>query len=382
MALDCRQSRPRRGSVEVVNRGTYESAGVRQQGDALSSIQRHLGPTLGLPATAEVVTRFGQYASVLKVTDDLAIAISTDGVGSKTIVASRLDRYDTIGFDCVAMNVNDVICVGARPFAMVDYLGVHTLDAGRTDEILRGLGAAAKEAGVAIPGGELAQLPEVIGSDGHVPGDPKAFDLVGTCIGTVHPDKVVLGQDVAPGMAIVGLASSGIHSNGLTLARNVLLDQAGLSLGDEIGELGRTLGDELLEPTEIYVRGIVALWDAGIDPAGLVHVTSDGFANLCRLDAKVGYRIDDLPATPSIFELIRKHGSIDDAEMYRVFNMGVGFVAIVDDADLDRALDALTGAGYRAIRIGTVTGDDGVVELGPAGLRGGLADGESFFEKV
>lgn len=360
--------------------GTYESAGVRQQGDALSSIQQHLGPTLGLPPDAEVLTRFGQYASVLKVTDDVAIAISTDGVGSKTIVASMLDRYDTIGFDCVAMNVNDVICVGARPFAMVDYLGVHTLDERRADEILRGLGAAAKEAGIAIPGGELAQLPEVIGSDGTTPGDEKAFDLVGTCIGTLHPDKLVVGQDVRVGDAIIGIASSGIHSNGLTLARNVLLKQAGMSLNDEVGELGRTLGDELLEPTEIYVRAIVDLWNSGIFPSGLVHITSDGFANLCRLDAEVGYRIESLPRAPSIFGLIQARGGIEHDEMYRVFNMGVGFVVVVAEAEAERTIASIAASGYRATRIGTVTDETGVVRIEPVSLRGGLADGESLFE--
>jgi phosphoribosylformylglycinamidine cyclo-ligase len=154
-----------------------------------------------------------------------------------------------------------------------------------------------------------------------------------------------------------------------------------MSLEDEIGELGRTLGDELLEPTEIYVRAVVDLWNAGIHPTGLVHITSDGFANLCRLDAEVGYRIDELPPIPSIFELIRKHGAIDDSEMYRVFNMGVGFVVIVEEDELERALSSITGSGYGAIRIGTVTDEVGVVSIGPAGMRGGLADGESFFEK-
>lgn len=375
-------SRRCRGSVGTVTAGSYESAGVRQQGDALSSIEQHLGPTLGLPRDAEVLTRFGQYASVLKVNDDVAIAISTDGVGSKTIVASMLDRYDTIGFDCVAMNVNDVICVGARPFAMVDYLGVHTLDRARADEILRGLGAAAKEAGVAIPGGELAQLPEVIGSDGKSPGDERAFDLVGTCIGTVHPDKLVLGSAVQPGDAIVGLASSGVHSNGLTLARNVLLKRAGMSLDSAVGELGRTLGDELLEPTEIYVRAVVDLWNSGIETRGLAHLTSDGFANLCRLDAEVGYRIDSLFETPSIFGLIKRHGDIPDTEMYRVFNMGVGFVVIVADSDLERSVASIVSSGYRAMKIGEVTDENGIVTIEPAGLRGGLADGESFFEPV
>ena len=362
--------------------GSYEQAGVRGQGEALSSIERHLGPTLSLPPGAELLTRFGQYASVLKVTDELAIAISTDGVGSKTIVASAMDRYDTIGFDCMAMNVNDVICVGATPIAMVDYLGVHTLDSRRADEILRGLGAAAKEAGVAVPGGELAQLPEVIGSDGQGPGDPKAFDLVGTCIGPVHPDRVVLGQDIEVGDAIIGIHSSGIHSNGLTLARRVLLDQGGYDLDEEIGVLGRALGEELLQPTEIYVRAVVDLWAGGIDTRGLVHITSDGFANLCRLEAEVGYAIEELPPTPAIFKLIKDVGEISDAEMFRVFNMGIGFVVVVPNAESDAAVDSITASGYRAKRIGTVTNDAGVVRLEPVGLVGGLESGESGFVKA
>ena len=359
----------------------YEQAGVRGQEDALSAVVQHLGPTLGFPDGVETLTTFGQYASVLKVSDDIAIAISTDGVGSKTIIASSLDRYDTIGFDCVAMNVNDVICVGARPFAMVDYLGVHTLDPRRADDILRGLGGAAKEAGIAIPGGELAQLPEVIGSDGSGGGDPKAFDLVGTCIGLVHPDRVVLGQDIEPGDAIVGIASSGIHSNGLTLARRVLLDRAGHRLDERIEALGRTLGDELLRPTEIYVRAVTALWDAEIGTKGLVHITSDGFANLCRLDAPVGYAITSLPETPAIFRLIQEEGVIADEEMFRVFNMGIGFVTVVAKGDRTRAVETLAAAGYTAAPIGTVTNSAGRVSLEPMGLVGGLEGGASFFRR-
>ena len=357
----------------------YEQAGVRGQEEALSAVVQHLGPTLGFPQDVETLTTFGQYASILKITDTLAIAISTDGVGSKTIIASALDRYDTIGYDCVAMNVNDVICVGARPFAMVDYLGVHTLDPRRADEILRGLGGAAKEAGIAIPGGELAQLPEVIGSDGTTPGDEKAFDLVGTCIGTVHPDRIVLGRDIEPGDAIIGIASSGIHSNGLTLARRVLLEKGGHRLDETIDVLGRTLGEELLEPTEIYVRAVTALWDSEIETRGLAHITSDGFANLCRLDAPVGYDIVSLPDTPPIFELIQELGGIAPEEMFRVFNMGVGFVAIVAEDRADRSLEILGSAGHSAMQLGTVTAEARRVQLRPVGLVGGLEAGASFF---
>lgn len=356
---------------------SYEAAGVKDQRDALSAVRQHLGPTLNFPDEVEALTDFGHYASVLKVAPDLAIAISTDGVGSKTIIASRMDRYDTIGYDCVAMNVNDVICVGARPFAMVDYLGVHTLDERRAEEILRGLGAAAKEAAIAIPGGELAQLPEVIGSDGSGEGDPAAFDLVGTCVGTIHPNKLIIGRAIEPGDVLIGIASSGIHSNGLTLARRVLLDR--YSLDTEVEELSRTLGEELLEPTEIYVRAVTSLWNAGIETRGLAHITSDGFTNLCRLEAPVGYSIERLPDTPPIFSLIREVGGVADEEMYRVFNMGIGFVVIVSERAADDALEQIRSVGYRAEMLGETTDEAGVVRVGPAGLIGELVDGASSF---
>lgn len=356
---------------------SYESAGVKDQRDALSAVHQHLGPTLNFPDEVETLTDFGHYASVLKVSPDLAIAISTDGVGSKTIVASGMDRYDTIGYDCVAMNVNDVICVGARPFAMVDYLGVNTLDDRRAEEILRGLGAAAKEAAIAIPGGELAQLPEVIGSDGTGPGDPTAFDLVGTCVGTVHPNELITGRTIEVGDVLIGLSSSGIHSNGLTLARRVLLGR--YSLDTEVPELGRTLGEELLEPTEIYVRAITSLWNAGIETRGLAHITSDGFTNLCRLEAEVGYSIERLPETPPIFSLVAETGGVGDTEMYRVFNMGVGFVTIVSEAVAADALEQIRSVGYQAEVIGRTTEETGIVRVAPAGLVGRLVDGASTF---
>ncbi|CAN5698570.1 phosphoribosylformylglycinamidine cyclo-ligase [soil metagenome] len=340
--------------------------GVRDQAGALAAVGRHLGPTLGL-AGARTLTPFGHYASVVQVRDDLAIAICTDGVGTKTIVASMLDRYDTIGFDCVAMNVNDLLCVGARPVAMVDYLGVNSLDERRADAILEGLGRAAAVAGIAIPGGEIAQLPEIIGSDGRTPGDERAFDLVGTSIGTVHPERTILGGAIRPGDALIGLASSGIHSNGLTLARRVLLGSGAYRLEDEVGVLGRTLGEELLEPTLIYVKGITAMWDAGIETRGLAHITGDGLANLRRLKREVGYVIEELPQPPAIFGLIQETGGIGNEEMFNVFNMGTGFVAIVPDGEVDAAIERAGAAGYGARRIGTVVDDPGLLRIEPAG---------------
>jgi phosphoribosylformylglycinamidine cyclo-ligase len=346
-----------------VNAPSYEDAGVKGQSEALSAVERHLRPTFSFPTNGEVLTEFGHYASVIKLTADLALALCTDGVGSKTIVASSLNRYDTIAFDCVAMNVNDLLCVGARPLALVDYLGVHTLDAYRADELLSGLGAAAKEAGIAVPGGEVAQLPEVIGSDGRTQGDPTAFDLVGTCVGTLHPDELILGRAVETGDAIIGLRSSGLHSNGYTLARRVLLREAGLSLNERVDGLGRSLGEELLEPTSIYVRAVTALWDAGIETRGLSHITGEGYANLVRLEAEVGYELDALPEPQPVFDLIQERGGIDDEEMFRVFNMGVGMVIITAPSEVTRALDILENSGQEARRIGTVVDEPGVVRL-------------------
>jgi phosphoribosylformylglycinamidine cyclo-ligase len=315
---------------------------------------------------------------VLKVGDDVAIAICTDGVGSKTLVASALDKYDTIGNDCVAMNVNDLICVGARPIALVDYLAVHSLDARRADSILEGLGRAATEAGIAIPGGETAQLPEVIGA----PADESAFDLAGACIGTVHPERLVLGHEIRPGDALIGVASSGIHSNGLTLARRVLLRDRGHALHERVAPLTRTIGEELLEPTEIYVRPVLALRSKGIETTGLAHITGDGLANLCRLEADVEYVVDRLPEPPAIFSLIQRAGAISDAEMFRVFNMGVGFVVVVRDAHAADVVRALNAGGYRADRIGTVVPGERRVVVEPRGLVGRLRDGEATFTPV
>ncbi|MDQ3752880.1 MAG: phosphoribosylformylglycinamidine cyclo-ligase [Actinomycetota bacterium] len=357
-----------------MNGGRYEEAGVRGQGAAVSSVLHHLGSTLTLPDCAEVMTGFGHYASVLKVSDDIALAISTDGVGSKTLIASALDRYSTIGFDCVAMNVNDVLCVGAAPVAMVDYLGVNSLDPQRVEAVLGGLATAAAEAAIAVPGGEIAQLPEVIGPR------EDAFDLVGTCVGVVHPDRLVLGADISPGDSIIGLSSSGIHSNGLTLARRVLLPAGGDGLGTHVAALGRSLGEELLEPTLIYASAVRAL--RGLPVRGLAHITSDGLANLCRLEAAVGYTITTLPPRPPIFGLIQETGGIEDAEMFRVFNMGVGFVVIVRSNDASEALGRLRGAGYEAAPLGVVGDDSGRVVIEPVGLVGSMDGSESAFSAL
>lgn len=274
------------------------------------------------------VVDVGFFASVVDIGRGLGLALCTDGVGSKVLIAEMMDRYDSIGIDCVAMNVNDAICVGAEPISFLDYIAIERATPRVLEEIAKGLHRGAELAGVSIVGGEISQIPDII--KGHAPG--RGLDLVGMCAGIVPLDRIILGKDVAPGDIIIGVRSSGVHSNGLTLARKALLDQGEFRVDQYVADLGRTVGDELLEPTHIYVRPVVDLVDRQQLPIrALINVTSDGFLNLARIDSKVGFEIDSLPEPQPIFDLIQRAGSIPRCEMYRVFNMGIGFCLIVQD---------------------------------------------------
>ena len=294
----------------------------------------------------------GHYASVLKVAENLGIAVSTDGVGSKLVVAEQADRLETVGIDCVAMNVNDLICVGAEPIAMLDYLAVEQADPEALARIATGLKVGAEAAGVEIPGGELAVLPELI--RGHP--SPHGFDLCGTAIGTVALNASVTGADACPGDALIGIPSSGLHSNGYTLARRALLEEGGLGLEDTPAELGgATVADALLEPTVIYVRAVVDLLRSGLPVRGLAHITGGGLRNLLRLNDGVGFSIEEPLDIPAICTLVAERGGIGPAEMWDVFNMGCGFVAVVPEEHADDAGALLAGHHDGARRIGTIT---------------------------
>ncbi|WP_051471112.1 phosphoribosylformylglycinamidine cyclo-ligase [Patulibacter minatonensis] len=295
----------------------------------------------------------GHYASVLRVAPNLGIAIATDGVGSKLIVAEETGRLDTVGIDAIAMNVNDLICVGAEPIAMLDYLAVQEPDGERLAAIARGLKTGAEDAGIEIPGGELAVLPELL--RGHP--DPNGFDLCGTAIGTVALDELVTGELIQPGDAMIGLPSSGIHSNGYTLARKALQQDGGLSLDDTPEELGgASIADALLEPTVIYVRAIVELLQSGVAVRGLSHITGGGLLNLVRLGpGRLGFDVTEPLPVPPIFGLIQRLGQVSDAEMWEVFNHGCGFVAVVPEDQVDTAVAILEKHHHGTRRIGTVT---------------------------
>jgi len=350
-----------------VSDGAYARAGV-DTGAAASGIGAlvaalgRIDP--GRPRRSLLGT--GHYASVLALDEVNAIAICTDGVGTKLIVAEQAGRFDTVGIDCVAMNVNDLVCVGAEPIAMVDYVAVEEVDPGVLGALGESLRAGAEQAGIEIPGGELAQVPEML--RGHP--SPHGIDLVGTAIGVVRREAVLTGAAVAPGDAVIGLPSSGIHSNGFTLARRALLDRGGLSLEDVPAELGRALADELLEPTAIYVRAALELLRSEADVHGLAHITGDGLLNLTRLNPVVGFSIDAPLESQPLFALISDRGRVPHHEMWQVFNMGTGFCCVVARGDAEQALAALRSRHPGAAVVGEVTDEAGVVRIPPVGLIG------------
>ena len=343
--------------------GAYAHSGVDT-----SAADRGVAALVGVLRTIETgrasrsVLESGHYAAVLEVAPNLGIAVGTDGVGSKLIVAEQTGRYDTVGIDCVAMNVNDVICVGAEPIALLDYLAVQQADPEVMQAIAVGLKAGAEAAGVEIPGGEVAVLPELI--QGHP--SPGGFDLTAACFGTVALDRMVTGARCEPGDALIGLPSAGLHSNGYSLARRALGE---LDLDDRPDALGgASVADALLEPTVIYVRAVLELLRSDLDVRGLAHITGGGLLNLLRLHADVGFEIDAPLPVPPVFGLVQEHGAVGDAEMWEVFNMGCGFCAVVPAAQADAAVALLAAHHPGTRRVGWVTGDADRVAVPSLGL--------------
>jgi phosphoribosylformylglycinamidine cyclo-ligase len=352
-------SRPRRGpagdriraaGVTRSNRvpDGYKASGVDvAEADAgLRNIIARVTATWPKTGFGAVQLPIGYFANVVDI-GGLGLALCTDGVGSKAVVAQMMGKYDTVGIDCVAMNVNDLLCVGARPVSMVDYIAIDRADAAVLDGIAIGLAEGARQAGVSISGGEISQLPDMV----------RGFDLVGTAVGTVPLDRILIGRDIVPGDRVIGIASNGIHSNGFTLARRAFFERAGVAAGHVFAELGCPLGEELLRPTCIYVSEVLEILDQIGSVKALIHITGDGFLNLPRVAAEVGFIIDDLPPPPPIFDLIEEHAGVERAEMYEVYNMGIGFCVILAERDADAALAILRHHQRQARVIGYAVAD-------------------------
>ena len=318
---------------------TYSESGVdifkeeKSIKGILSSIKSHrkgIGKPLG-----------GHYAGMIEF-GEYALVLCTDGVGSKVEIASEMKKWDTVGIDCIAMNVNDAICVGAEPLAFVDYLAIDDPKPEITKEIGKGLNKGAELSNISIIGGETASLPEVI----------NGFDLAGTCLAFVKKTDIITGEKIKPGDIIVGVSSSGIHSNGYTLARKVV-QNADMFYSDKFPDAfypKKTIGEVLLTPTQIYVKETVELLKH-VKVHGLAHITGGGLRNLPRLNKNVKFVIDDPFEPQDIFKFLQKYGNIDDKEMYQTFNMGMGLAVIVSKKDADATIKILKKNSKSKVKI-------------------------------
>jgi phosphoribosylformylglycinamidine cyclo-ligase len=328
---------------------TYRAAGVDIR--AGEEAVRRIAPLAASTHRPEVLGGIGSFAAFCRVPSgyqDPVLVSSTDGVGTKLRIALMADRHDTIGLDLVAMGVNDVLVHGAEPLFFLDYLAVHRVEPERIEAIVSGIAAGCRQAGCALVGGETAEMGAFYG--------PGEYDLAGFAVGVAERAALITGEHVAVGDRVLGLASSGLHSNGYTLAREAIFGRMGLKLGDPIPGVGRRGGDELLEPTRIYVKPVLGLIRE-VPVKAMAHITGGGLTeNLPRvLPPGRRARVDSRAwPVPPVFAAIQRAAAVDDAEMRRTFNMGVGFALVVAPADAAAAAQRLEAAGERVFAIGEI----------------------------
>jgi phosphoribosylformylglycinamidine cyclo-ligase len=333
------------------NRDAYARAGVdvAKVRKIHGSIAETLGATFSLrdERFGAPLLKIGHYAGLIDIGHGEALALHTDGVGTKVLVAIRLKRFDTVGIDCVAMTVNDLICVGSEPVALLDYMALEKEDDGLVSELTKGLMEGAKQASAAIVGGETAIMENV-----------KGFDLVSMGVGVVKKDRILDGSSIAEGDRVIGVASSGLHSNGYTLARKALLSKR--AVGDWVPELGTTLGDAMMTPTLIYVKPALEVLRKR-EVHGMAHITGGSFTKLKRLVSgrNLAFALKDR-AAPPIFELIRKDGALSKREMFTTFNMGVGLCLCAPGTEEDGIIRAFRRHGFDAFDFGEVVSGSGV----------------------
>jgi phosphoribosylformylglycinamidine cyclo-ligase len=300
------------------------------------------------------LAEFGGLFALGKNWRDPVLVSGTDSVGSKIKIAIAMGKHDTVGQDVVAMCVDDIVCHGARPLFFLDYIGTWKLIPEQVAQIVGGVAKACKLAGCALIGGETAELPGL-----YAEGD---YDLAGFAVGGVERDEIITGAEIKAGDAVIGLASSGLHSNGYALARRVLLEKGGLKLDERRAEFGRTLGEEMLEPTTIYAGAIVAAMDARVKIAGLAHITGGGIeGNLCRIVPQGLVAMVQRCCIPGghIFELIRRLGNVRDDEMLRTFNCGVGMVAVVAPDEAGHFRQVMEAHAQKAFVLGEIREGEG-----------------------
>lgn len=337
---------------------TYRATGVDI--DAGDEAVRRIAPLARATARPEVLGGIGAFAAFVRVPPGLVepvLVSSTDGVGSKLKVAFMADRHDTVGIDLVAMGVNDVLVHGAEPLYFLDYIGISRLDPARVEAIVAGVAEGCRRAGCALVGGETAELPDLYG--------PGEYDLAGFSVGVVDRSRIVDGRGVKVGDRVLGLASSGLHSNGYSLARRIVFQAMGLAIDATFPGTGRSVGEELLEPTRIYASAVKAALEAA-PVAAMAHITGGGLPGNIPRVLPEGCRAVIRRASwkmPAVFQVIRDAGRVEDAEMFRTFNMGIGYALVVDRDAADRVSQALERAGETVYALGEVVAGDRGVEL-------------------
>jgi phosphoribosylformylglycinamidine cyclo-ligase len=315
-----------------------------------------LPKTFNLNPNAKFLPAKSHYGGIVDIgMPDKYLVVTVDGVGSKVLIAEMMNKFDTVGIDCIAMNVNDLICVGAEPLVFVDYFAIEKPDSTMANQIAKGLVDGAIQSKMAIIGGETATLPDIIrGFDG------KGFDLAGTAIGFVDKDKLILGDKIKAGDVIYGVESSGLHSNGYSLARKVLLENN--TVKDTID--GVNIGRELLKPTMIYVQEILDLIKHA-QIHGLANITGGAFLKLARLlrqsNTPLGVLLNNMPEPQKIFKLIQKMGNVSNKEMYKTFNMGIGFCIIAPEKEESKIKEIITKYGKKTYKIGKILDEKKII---------------------
>ncbi|QAT43861.1 phosphoribosylformylglycinamidine cyclo-ligase [Aminipila luticellarii] len=335
---------------------TYKDAGVdTKEGErAVELMKPHVKKTFN----ENVLTGLGGFGSLFKLdTSGMAepvLVSGTDGVGTKLKIAFLMDKHDTVGIDCVAMCVNDVLCQGAKPLFFLDYIATGKVKAEKVSEIVKGVAEGCYQSGSALVGGETAEMPDFY-QDGE-------YDMAGFSVGVVDKNKMITGANIEKGNQVIGIASSGIHSNGYSLVRKVFFEKMRMKVGDYVEELGMTLGEALLTPTKIYAKACHAVLDKH-SINGIIHITGGGFfENIPRIIPKgLGVKIKvGTWEAPPIFSYIQKCGNIDQTDMFSTYNMGVGMMMIVPESEAEAVVASLRAAGETAEVIGEIVEGEGV----------------------
>lgn len=335
----------------------YKQAGVNIEAgyEAVSRMKKHVQKTIR-PGVLGGLGGFGGMfdLSVLNLKEPVLVS-GTDGVGTKLMLAFMMDKHDTIGVDAVAMCVNDIVVQGAEPIYFLDYIACGKAEPERIEAIVKGIADGCEQAGCALVGGETAEMPGMYKED--------EYDLAGFAVGAVEKAKIINGSEIKPGDVLIGLASSGIHSNGYSLVRKIFFEKANMQLTEYVEELGCTLGEELLRPTKIYVKSILAALGK-FELKGIAHITGGGFIeNIPRMlpEGLGAELVESNWEVPAIFTLMESAGELDRKEMYNIFNMGTGMVMAVDKEIADEVIEFFNALGEKAYRLGTVVEKEGIV---------------------